>query len=149
MRGAAEAASLAAHWTPAHAVANASAIAALGALVAWREGAEAVARVLILAFGLQMLVLLAGGSAGHEYRGASGFAWALAAYALARSAPRSPVAAALVGFAAVGYWAAGAAGAIASPLLPEGVEASATMHAAGALAGLIAAAGPPSATGGL
>lgn len=137
MHGAAEAWRLFAHWSPLHALANAAGIAALGALIAWRERPAALVRVLLVAFAVQVIVLLA--MTGVEYRGASGFVFALAAYALARSAEYHPRTAAFVALCGAAYVAAAAAGSVASRVLPEGVAVSGTMHVAGALAGLLAA----------
>lgn len=137
MSAAVEAWRLFAHWSPLHALANAAAIAVLGAMVAWRERPAALVRVLAVAFAVQALVLLA--MTDVDYRGASGFVFALATYALARAAEGRPRTAAFVALCGAAYMIAVAAGWVASRVLPEGVAASGTMHVAGAVAGLLAA----------
>lgn len=124
------AASLASHWSALHFATNAAAISLLARVVARRDGLGALGMVLLAGFAVQ-LAALAWVSDATEYRGSSGFAWALAAFILARRL--GPAAASLLLLAG---WACMPS---TSPVLPPGVTADPAMHAAGALAGLLAA----------
>jgi membrane associated rhomboid family serine protease len=145
MSDAADASALAgaliAHWSPAHALANAAAIVALGAAVARRDGVVALLLVLGGALAGQA-VAVASLPASTEFRGASGFAYALAAFMVGRAGREHPAAASALAAAGLAYMAAQCAGATGSPWIPEGVVPEARVHAAGIAAGLIAAAWP-------
>ncbi|APV51008.1 hypothetical protein BWI17_15730 [Betaproteobacteria bacterium GR16-43] len=118
------------HWGTAHAIVNALALIALAGLVAWKESWGAVARVASLAFAAQALVLLAWNP--EAYRGASGFVYALAAYAAVRAGAIG------LACAGAGYLTAQALG-MSSTLLPEGISPAWPVHAAGAASGALAA----------
>lgn len=132
MRAAADAASLLAHWSPLHAAANAAAIALLAGLIALRESWRALAAIVLLALFAQLAVLSI--TEPGEFRGASGFLFALLAYALARSG--SATALSLAGVAYIGVQAMRPG---ESSVLPDGVAIAWPVHAAGALAGAAAA----------
>ena len=126
------------HWSPSHAAANAMAVGMLALVVARREGIEALARIALAAFAAQALALvcLSGAS---EYRGASGFAYAIGAYMLVRSVAQKPWQSGVIAVAGIGYLFAAGTSAIASPWLPRDVRPDIAVHLAGALAGSLAA----------
>lgn len=128
------AASLARHWSPWHLATNAVAITLLAVAIARRDGTVALGRVSMLAFALQVAVL-AWRSGAIESRGSSGFAWALGAFILARhlGGLRAAILVALA-------WACMPE---VSPVLPVGIAPDHALHAAGAIAGLLAAIQAP------
>lgn len=120
---------IASHWSVAHLVANAGALLVLGAAIAWREGCKVLVILLTISF-VSQVATLAWLSDATEYRGLSGIACALAAFALVRSVgPRWTV------VLVTAWWATRTT----SSVLPHGVLPDPAMHAAGFATGLLAA----------
>ena len=125
--------SLAMHWSWVHAAADGFLIALLSLAIARREGR----RVLLALAGFAIVTqaaALAGLSGAAHYRGSSGIAWALGAFALVRMfegrwRAKAAAAAGLTAFAVAPPLLG------ASAVLPAGVLPDPAMHLAGALAG--------------
>ncbi len=122
------------HWSLEHAVSNALGIALFSWLIARRESVQAVLVVMVLAFAFQVfaLSLMRG-----EYRGASGFLYALATFALLGRGEYRALRA-VMAVAGIAHVVRDATGAAASPFLPAGVATAWPIHAAGIAAGAMA-----------
>lgn len=128
-----------AHWTPLHAAANAIGIAGFAWLIAGRESAQPLRIIALSSLALQVGALLSlPGNA--QYRGASGFLYALAAFAFLRALQSAKWRTwlALIAVAGVTRIVADMSGHGASMLLPAGIVSAWPIHLAGIGAGLLA-----------
>lgn len=107
-------------------------------MIVRREGPGVLVRVALIALVAQVLALGCWSSA-SEFRGASGFAYALGAFVLVRSFARNPLESALMAFAGFAYATGIGAGAIVSPWLPADVRPDQPVHLAVAMAGALVA----------
>lgn len=124
----------AAHWSLAHAMGNALGIALFSWLIARRESVRALLTVFALGLAFQIVAL----SWMHgEYRGASGFLYALATYAFL-GIRGDPILRAAIGGAGIALVIRDAAGFATSPFLPAGVATAWPIHMAGIAAGAVA-----------
>ena len=122
------------HWSAMHALSNAAGIALFAWLIVRREGAKVLVLVLTLAFALQTLVLCV---MSGEYRGASGFLYALATFTLL-GAGKHRALHAVIAVAGIAHVMRDALGATISPVLPQGVATAWPIHVAGIAAGVVA-----------
>jgi hypothetical protein len=122
------------HWSAAHAVSNAAGIGLFAWLIVRRESARVLLIVATLAFAFQCFALAC---MSGEYRGASGFLYALATFALLGGGVH-PVLRAAIAAAGIAHVLQDASGATTSPFLPAGVATAWPIHIAGIAAGAVA-----------